>query len=90
MSSRVPWPYRIDALICALLYLPFSLVWAYGIALFALPLALLGFWLLRRAAHIEGNAGEAPGKSQRRLHVSAHTLLVLGVVASLVALVATK
>ena len=90
MSSLPSWPYRVDALICAMLYFCVGLVWAYGIALFALPLVPLGFWLLDRAARIEESNGEVPDKAQRQLHFSAQTLLIMGLVASLISLVVTK
>ena len=90
VPPRVPWPYRIDALICAMLYFPCGLVWAYGLALFALPLVPLGFWLLDRAARIDESNDVVPDRAQQQLHATAQTLLIMGLVASLVSLVVTK
>jgi hypothetical protein len=86
MKPRPPPFYRCAALGCGLLYFPCGLVWAYGLALLALPLVGLGFWLLRQAAHRETRAdGEMGG-----LHAVARGVLILGLVASFIALVATK
>lgn len=89
-AGRTPVFLRSAALVCGLLYFPCGLVWAYGFALAALPLALAGFWLLRAAARREAQAGVPPAAGMRRLHAIARVVLIAGVVASVVALVATK
>lgn len=86
MSARTPLFYRGAALGCGVLYLPCGLVWAYGLALFALPLAGFGFWLLRQAARREARADGRMGW----LHTVARGVLILGLAASVIALVATR
>lgn len=81
---------RLAALGCGLLYLPAGLVWAYGLALLALPLAGLGFWLLRRADRLEQAGGETTTPAQVRLRATARWILFAGLAASAVSLAATR
>lgn len=81
---------RIAALLLGLVYLPLGLVWAYGLALMVLPLALAGFWFLRAADRRDEQAGIAATPGQQRLRGFARGLLFAGLAASAVALAATR
>ncbi|HEX2862534.1 MAG TPA: hypothetical protein VHN79_12885 [Lacunisphaera sp.] len=88
--SRTPLAFRAGALVCGLAYFPLGLVWAYGFALIALPVALLGFWLLRRADQFEAASGVKRPRAQARLRYAVRWLLGVGLVASATALVLTR
>ena len=81
---------RAGALACAVIYFPTGLVWAYGLALFALPVAALAFWLLRKAERLEIVGGLVPSRAQARLVVLVKGLLLAGMAASAAALVLTR
>jgi hypothetical protein len=85
-----PLALRLGALVCGLVYLPLGLVWAYGLALAALPLGAAGWWLNRRARHLETAAGTPPEVGQRTLDRLVRAILIAGFAASAVALGLTR
>ncbi len=82
--------HRLGAMLCGVIYFPLGLVWAYGIALVILPVAGLGFWLLRRADRLEKARGLTITPFQARLRLIGQWLLGAGMVASAAAGVATR
>ena len=85
-----PLLHRLGALLCGAVYFPLGLVWAYGAALVVVPVAGLGCWLLRRADWLERSRGDVITPAQARLRLIVWWMLGTGVVASVVALVATR
>lgn len=81
------FPLRLSALVLGLLALPVGLVWAYWIALLALPLGGGGLLLLRLAERRAPRHATKP--AERRLHVVAAGVIWLSFTASAAALVAT-
>lgn len=78
---------RVCALVLGLLALPLGLVWAYWIALLALPLGCGALLLLRAAERRAPRIAAKP--AERRLHVLATGVIWLSFTASVAALVAT-
>jgi len=78
---------RGSALVLGLLAMPLGLVWAYWIALLALPLGGGGLLLLRAAERRAPRQAAKP--VERRLHVLATGVIWLSFAASAAALVAT-
>ena len=77
---------RLSALVLGLLAMPLGLVWAYWIALLALPLGGGGLLLLRAAERRAPHQAAKP--AERRLHMVARGVIWLSFAASATALVA--
>ncbi len=81
---------RLGAIICGVAYFPLGLVWAYGMALLALPLAAAGFLLLRIADRRETHAGLTRTRAQQRWRTIGFGVLLAGLMASVGSLIVTR
>jgi hypothetical protein len=71
------------------MYTSVGWVWAYFLALFALPIGILGYWLSILATRREIAASIQPSPAQRALAVAAKWSNLLAFLASFIALVIT-